>query len=136
MHGTNYLKENDLINGYFIQTDALQYSEDMEKLNYNDYKVEVPTEKISDVMVQLLNEKKQGTRLYIQDADKDKIEYTGESYYFDVFPYYYEEKTYNEILHRAGIEELKENECILVNVRKIENSSFGDSIELTKYEKR
>ncbi len=132
---TNYLDEHNLARGYFIQTDALYFKEGT-KTSYSDFKVEVPKEKISDVMLQLLNENKQSMGVGISFPDLDKMYYSGESYNFTVLPYYFNEKAYNEILERVGLTELKENECILVNKRTVENSAFGDSVELTKYEKR
>ena len=55
---------------------------------------------------------------------------------FIFLPYYFKEKAYTEILKRAGISELKENECILLNSQQVESSTYGEKFEITKYEIR
>ncbi len=123
----NYLEENKLIDGYFVQNDALSY--------YSDFRTEVPNEKISDVMLEIL-EKNKNTIGVVPSTEQNNTQYNGNSYRYTVIPYYFDEDAYNNILKMAGISELKENECILVNTQEVENSVYGNSFELTKYEAR
>lgn len=109
-----YLENNNLINGYFVQTKALQIATP-ENSSISDLHIKVPKDKISNNMQEILK----------NANDND--------YKYEVIPYYFDENSYKEILKKAKIEELKENECILVNSQKIENSTYGELLEMTKY---
>lgn len=132
---TKYLNEHNLVQDYLTQIQAFQLMPGTETSVF-ECKIEVPIEKISDVMLKLLNENKQTLDMGFMIGDTATKEYIGGSYYFDVLPYYFDEKTYNEILKRADISELKENECILLNTQKVKNSALGNTFELTKYKNR
>jgi putative ABC transport system permease protein len=49
--------------------------------------------------------------------------------------YKLKEESYQEILNKEGISELKENEVILVNSMKDASSKFGNDIKITSYKK-
>lgn len=112
-----YLEENDLIEGYYVQTNAFQRTPSL-----TDQNIKIPTSKVSETMIEILNAK--------------GIYTNNESYTFVAIPYFVNNSAYNEILERAGINELKKNECIILNTQQVENSTYGDLIELTNYEVR
>lgn len=129
----NYLKENNLLKGYVVRTDAL-YLNKSNNSSYSDYQIEVPVNKISDVMTEILTGNKQadiGTTII--DFSNGSTNYDGEKYNFTVMPYYFDDETYKAILKMAGLDKLEENECILLNTQEVENSTYGDKFELTKY---
>lgn len=123
----SYLEENNLVDDYFIETDALSY--------YSNFLVNVPKDKISDVMLEII-EKNKNNIGYQTITQMGAFEYLGTSYNYNLIPYYLDEKAYNYVLEKAGLSELKENECILINSQEVNNSTYGDSLELTKYEVR
>lgn len=125
-----YLKKNNLINGYFEQTKAFQLEKTI-KSSYNGVFAKIPRDKISDNMIELIEKNKNS--MLTQDTSKVETEQSNETYEFTILPYYFNEEAYQEILKRVGVNELKENECILLNSQSIENSTYGNSFEITKY---
>ncbi len=129
-----YLEGKELIQGYFVQTNALQKSS-ITNSSYQELFTEIPKEKIADDMAEIIEANKNlgitGTIIY---EGSENIKYTEGTYKFEIVPYYLSENAYNEVLKKAGISELKENECILLNSQKIEDSSYGNVFKLTKYE--
>lgn len=117
----DYLEGNNLMNGYFIQTKGFQIAMP-ENSSIFDLHIEVPKEKISNTVSKILEE--------------SNINYTNENYKYTLISYYLNEDAYQDILKKVGINELRENECILINTQKIENSTFGDSFDITKYKIR
>ena len=82
-------------------------------------------------MIELIEKNKNS--MLTQDTSKVETEQSNETYEFTILPYYFNEEAYQEILKRVGVNELKENECILLNSQSIENSTYGNSFEITKY---
>lgn len=109
----NYLENNDLLDSYFVQTDGFQVVLP-ENTSPLDLHIEVPKDKVSDIMLEVL-------------------ENTNQTYNYSVLAYYFDENTYNNILEKAGINKLNENECILINTQQVEDSIYGSSFDITKY---
>ena len=122
------LEENNLVNDYFIQMLAFQK-------DYDHLRVEVPEDKISDAMLEVLKKRK-NTTTATGIGEGQYLYYSGGTHRYVVLPYYFAEKAYNYILEKAGITELKENECILLNTQQVNKSIYGSTFELTKYKVR
>ena len=127
----DYLQNNNLIDGYYIQTAGFQLNPSP-KSSYSDLFVDIPKDKISSTFADLF-EKENVTLPLVSDIQGS--DYNVEGYKFTVLPYYFDEMAYNYILKKAGINELKENECILLNAQNVENSVYGDYFEITNYKK-
>ena len=132
-----YLEKNELLNDYFIQTEAFQLTinHDSTPSSIFDLHINVPIDKISDEMLDILGQ----DRSFIITSTsygQDETNNPENTQRFIFLPYYFNDEAYNEILKRAGISELKENECILLNSQQVENSTYGESFEITKYEVR
>ena len=121
-----HLEKNELMNDYFIQTEAFQ--------NFYDLNIEVPKDKISDTMLEIL--KQDRSSIVTSTSTSENLNGYANTQSFIFLPYYFKEKAYTEILKRAGISELKENECILLNSQQVESSTYGEKFEITKYEIR
>ena len=133
----DYLEQNGLINGYLAQTEAFQLTinQDSTRSSIFDLYINIPIDKLSDEMLEILGKDRSFimTSTTYGEGENSNPENTQR---FIFLPYYYNDEAYNEILKRAGISELKENECILLNTQQIENSAYGESFEITKYEVR
>lgn len=122
------LEEKNLINDYFIQIEAFQN-------DYDYLRAEVPEDKISDEMLEVLKNRK-NTTTTSAIGEAEYLYYSGEVHRYVVLPYYFDEKAYNYILEKAGLTELKENECIILNTQQVNKSVYGSTFNLTKYEVR
>ena len=133
----DYLEQNGLINGYLAQTEAFQLTinQDSTRSSILDLHINIPIDKLSDEMLEILGKDRSFimTSTTYGESENSNPENTQR---FIFLPYYYNDEAYNEILKRAGISELKENECILLNTQQIENSAYGESFEITKYKVR
>lgn len=122
------LEENNLINDYFVQIQAFQ-------ADYDHLRAEVPEDKISDAMLEVLKKRK-NTTTATGIGEGEYLYYSGGIHRYVVLPYYFDEKAYNYILEKAGLTELKEDECILLNAQQVNKSIYGSTFDLTKYEVR
>ena len=118
----NYLNEDKLIKEYCILNSGASIS------NTNIDYIKVPENKITDSMKEAENE---GLHLISQSK---KLE-DGSMQMF-AYTEYMLGDAYQDILNRAGVKELKENEVIITNTTKREHSKFGDVIQYTKFETR
>ena len=125
-----YLQNNNLIDGYYIQTAGFQRDPSIGS-SYSDLYINIPKDKISSTFAHLFDT----GNVSITLTNLDDSNYSGEGYRFTVLPYYFDEMAYNDILKKANITELKENECILLNAQNVDNSVYGDYFEITSYEK-
>ena len=121
-----YLQNNNLIDGYYIQTAGFQRDPSIGS-SYSDLYINIPKDKISSTFAHLFDT----GNVSITLTNLDDSNYSGEGYRFTVLPYYFDEMAYNDILKKANITELKENECILLNAQNVDNSVYGDYFEIT-----
>ena len=109
----NYLKENNLIDNYFVTRDI------------NDLILLAPEDKITNTTQNMIKNN------IFSFVNMYEGKYEIKSYAHNLFG-----KANDEILKRANLENLKENECILINSKEIQNSKYGNKIDFTKYKVR
>lgn len=116
------LEKENLIKSY--------YSNSLAFTNHSSILTEVPENKLSSSVKKML---KEGS---IKEETPLGYKNINETYTYTILPYYYTGEAYKSYLEQIGKEELKENECIIVNTRELNNSKYGDSHELTNYQVR
>ncbi len=114
------LEANQLIEDYFIGKSETEGTQ----------RIKVPNDKMSDKVKQMLEngDMQKNDSIFLKET-------LGKSDYLCV-SYYILGNAYDQLLKKAGLNELKEDECIIINNRKIENSKYGESFELTTYKTR
>lgn len=116
-----YLNKDNLINDYVIYRTGLQVMKNMPTIL-------IPNDKISEQMKKAI---KNGVELSIQQYTLED-----QSLVLSSDTYNFLGDRYNEILKRAGIESLAEDEVIISNTVNKKYSRYGDKINYTKYEVR
>lgn len=102
-----YLKANNLMDKYYACSIL------------GDGEIEINTENMSDNMKRMFEK-----NLY-KKVSKESMELNG-------LIYYYYEHTYNEILARANVNELKDDEVIIANTIN-EETKYGNKIDITNF---
>ncbi len=88
----------------------------------------VPKEKQSETVKKILADGKESI-FSLNKADNESIK-------INIYPEFILGNTYESLLKLAGITELKENEVIITNTSKKEDSKYGDVIKYTDYKIR
>ena len=109
----NYLEENNLIDDYFIAKD------------FDNLRLLIPEAKLSNSIKNM----KENKALFFTNISDGNYE-------TNLLTRVLLSTSYDDILKKAGLDNLKENECILINCKTIENSKYGNTVNLTQYEVR